>query len=138
MKDPTAAGRNCNRSTSHRSSRSDVSVLDSSISRTETLLRSTKTKRLMACFLQMEITEFAANVVFVHVPKYTARQDGERDLCGTIGGHSGDFNSLQGRSVPCFARYGAFTHLSPPQSLFRKIPKHDFSPKMCVQVVARI
>ena len=57
IKDPTAAGRHCYRSTSHRSSRSDVSVLDLSISRTETLLRSTKTKRLKACFLQMEITE---------------------------------------------------------------------------------
>ena len=64
IKDPTAAGRKRYRSTSHRSSRSDVSVLDLSISRTETLLRSTKTKGLMACFLQMEITEFAANVVF--------------------------------------------------------------------------
>ena len=47
IKDPTAAGRNCYRSVSHRSSRSDVPVLDLSISRTETLLRSTKTKRLM-------------------------------------------------------------------------------------------
>ena len=44
-----------------------------------------------------------------------------------------DFNSLKGRSVPCYGRDGACTHPSPPHSLFRKIPKYDFSPKMCVQ-----
>ena len=64
MNAPTAAGRKHYRSTSHISSRSDVSVLDLSILRTKTLLRSTKTKRLMACFLQMEITEFEANCGF--------------------------------------------------------------------------
>ena len=63
--------------------------------------------------LQTEITKLAANVVFVHVPKNMARQDGERDVCGTIDGRSGDFNSLKGRSVPCYGRDGAFTHPSP-------------------------
>ena len=135
---PTAAVRKRYCSTSHRYSRSNMSVLDLSISRTETLLGSTKTKRVMACFLQMEITEFEANVVFVHVPKYMAGQDGERNVCGTNDGRSGDFNSLKGRLVPCFRGNDAFTHLSPPQSLFCKIPKHDFSPKMCVQVVVAI
>ena len=61
--------------------------------------------------LQTEITKLAANVVFVHVPKNMARQDGERDVCGTIDGRSGDFNTLKGRR--CFGRNGAFTHPSP-------------------------
>ena len=113
INDPNAAVRNCYRSISHKSPRSDVSVLDSSILSTETLLRSTKTKRLMVCLLQTEITKLAAKWLSPHVSKHMARQDGERNICGTIDGRSGHFNSLQGRSVPCFGRNGAFTHPSP-------------------------
>ena len=77
--------------------------------------------------------KIGSKVVFAHVSKHMGRQDGECDICGTIDGRSGDFNSLKGRSVPCYGRDGACTHPSPPHSLFRKIPKYDFSPKMCVQ-----
>ena len=77
--------------------------------------------------------KIVSKVVFAHVSKHMGRQDGECDICGTIDGRSDDFKSLKRRSVPCYGRDGACTHPSPPHSLFREIPKYDFSPKMCVQ-----
>ena len=107
---------NCGRSQTLPLLRSDVSMLDLSISRTETLLRSTKTKRLMACLCKWQ-SQIGSKRGFRPCAEAHGGQNGERNICGTIDGRSGVLNSLKGRSVPYFARNGAFTHPSLPEPI---------------------